>query len=294
MKIRAVLLFAGLSILPALGATPEEDWKARLASQNASFATKPHSMLKIQDVVYIGEGDEITLAGTKGVAASWLWHNNGNTEGPLHIALNHGKLSVTLNGKPVDGIEKSIPIDTDVDVSGEETPIAAHVNGWRFWVYNQKAPAALSFTGLAYFPYDPSFRVTGHFTPDPTLATQTFHTSRGSDKDYYHIGDVSFTLKGHKLNLPFYARSNDPAKVKSGQGFFTDALTGKGAYGAGRYINIDYQNSAHDVVLDFNTAYNPDCARSPYWTCPLTDLYFDVPITVGERDPHSLHEQHEG
>ena len=31
-------------------------------------------MLKIQDVVYIGEGDEIALAGTKGVAGSWLSH----------------------------------------------------------------------------------------------------------------------------------------------------------------------------------------------------------------------------
>ena len=80
----------------------------------------------------------------KALPAAGFRTNNGNPEGPLHIALNHGKLSVTLNGKPVDGIEKSIPIDTDVDVSGEETPIAAHVNGWRFWVYNQKAPAALS------------------------------------------------------------------------------------------------------------------------------------------------------
>jgi len=125
------ILVAGSAITasPTFGATPEEDWKAGIARANESYGTKPHAILKIQDAVYIGEGDEITLAGTKGDAASWHWHNNGKTDGPLHIALNHGKLSVTLDGKPVDGIEKSIAIDTGVDVSGEETPIAAHVNG---------------------------------------------------------------------------------------------------------------------------------------------------------------------
>ena len=62
---------------------------------------------------------------------------------------------------------------------------------------------------------------------------------------------MSLHLKGHKLNLPFYARSNDPAKIKSGQGFFTDALTGKGAYGAGRYINIDLPGTPHMTSCGF-------------------------------------------
>ena len=72
-------------------------------------------------------------------------------------------------------------------------------------------------------------------------------------------------------------------------------MTGKGAYPAGRYVNLAFDdagnkvNADHAVVIDFNKAYNPDCARSPFWTCPLTDIHFALPITVGERDPHSLH-----
>ncbi len=299
MKIRAALLLAALIALPAMAATPQEEWKARIENANEHWGKAPHAILKIQDAVYLGNGDEATLSGVKGDRGSWSWRNDAGAKGPLHLAVSHeGKLSITLNGKPVsvEDIKKSIAIDTDIDVNGEETPIAAHVNGWRFWVYNQQHPAAVKFTGMVYFPYDPSFRVQGQYTPDPALVTTTFHTSHKSDKDYYHTGDVTFTLKGKSLKLPIYARSNDPAKIKGAQGFFQDELTGRGAYGAGRYINLSFDsaankvNAAHPVVLDFNTAYNPDCARSPFWTCPLTDVSFALPITVGERDPHSLHE----
>ena len=299
MKLRAALLIAAVTVLPSLAATaatPQEEWKARIESQNEHWGKTPHAILKIQDAVYLGEGDEATLTGVKGDAASWSWRSDAGAKGPLHISIHHGQLAATLNGKPVSTAElqKSVAIETGIDVNGEETPIAQHVNGWRFWVYNQNHPAAVNFKGLAYLPYDPSFRVTGHYVPDPKLATTTFHTSHKSDKDYYHTGDITFSLKGKALKLPIYARSNDVAKIKGAQGFFQDATTGKGAYPAGRYLSIAFDNganrvnAAHDVVLDFNTAYNPDCARSPFWTCPLTDVAFDLPITVGERDPHTL------
>ena len=299
MKLRIALLLAALSALPAVAATPQEEWKAKIESSNEHWGKAPHAILKIQDAAYLGAGDEYTLAGVKGDRDSWSFRHDADAKGPLHLAISHeGKLSITLNGKPVsqDDIKKGVAIDTDIDVNGEETPIAKGVNGWRFWVYNQQHPAAKKFTGMAYYPYDASFRVTGHYIPDAKLITTTFHTSHKSDKDYYHTGDVTFTLKGKNLKLPIYARSNEASKIKSAQGFFQDGLTGKGAYGAGRYINLSFDNDAnkvngaHDVVLDFNTAYNPDCARSPFWTCPLTDVSFDLPITVGERDPHTLHE----
>jgi uncharacterized protein (DUF1684 family) len=299
MKIRAALLLAAITVLPAFAATPQEEWKARIAAENISYGTKPHAVLKLQDAVYLGEGDQATLTGTKGKPESWKWSTEANAKGPLRVTIKNGKPVAIKDGKPVEGIENSVAIDTDIDVNGEPTPIAAHINGWRFWLYNQKAPAALKFTGMAYYPYDPSFRVQGNYVPDPTLVTTTFHTSHKTDKDYYHTGDVTFSLKGKAYKLPIYARSSDPAAIKSAQGFFQDEMTGKGAYPAGRYINLYFDtaankvNGAHPVVLDFNTAYNPDCARSPYWTCPLTDVSFDLPIKVGERDPHSL-EHHEG
>jgi len=302
VKTRSALLlaaFAAFATVPAFSATPQDDWNVYVVKKIAHWGTDPHAILKLQDAAYLGDGDQATLVGAKGNPTSWHWSSDAKAQGPLHVVLSHGKFTVTLNGQPVEGINKSIPVDTDVDVYGEPTPIAAGIDGWRVFVYDQKATSAVKFTGLGFYPYDPAFRVQAKYIPDPKLATTTFHTSHKSDKDYYHTGDAVFTLKGKTFRLPIFARSNDPAQIRGAQGFFTDEMTGKGAYGAGRYIDISFDktdnkvDADHQITLDFNDAYNPDCARSPFWTCPLTDVHFDLPFTVGERDPHSM-QAHEG
>ena len=85
MKIRAALLLATLIALPAVASTPEEDWKAGIARSNEHYNVTPHAMLKIQDAIYLGEGDEATLAGTKGDPASWTFRHDADAKGPLDI-----------------------------------------------------------------------------------------------------------------------------------------------------------------------------------------------------------------
>jgi uncharacterized protein (DUF1684 family) len=297
MKTPALVLVAALAALPAFGSTPEQDWKSAIADQNKDYAQTPHAMLKIQDAAYIGEGQSATLSGRKGDPASWRWHmdskspDDSKSFGPLHIMFHDGKLAVILNGKPATGIDKSIAVDTDVDVRGEPTQVGAGIDGWRVFVYNQKNPNAANFTGVAYYPFDPAFRVRARFISDAKLTPKTFRTSRGTDKQFFHGGDAVFTVKGKRITLPFYADGNDPAKIKDMSAFYTDALTGKGAYGAGRYVDIaDFGKfPPAGVMIDFNQAYNPNCARSAFFTCPVAVDNIDLAMTAGERDPHSLH-----
>ena len=49
-------------------------------------------------------------------------------------------------------------------------PGGAGVQGWRIFVFNQKNPDARNFKGVSYYPYDPAFRVTASFRPDPEIA----------------------------------------------------------------------------------------------------------------------------
>ena len=42
-------------------------------------------------------------------------------------------------------------------------------------------------------------------------------------------------------------------------------------------------------MIDFNQAYNPNCARSAFFTCPVAVDNIELAMTAGERDPHSLH-----
>ena len=169
------------------------------------------------------------------------------------------------------------------------TWVGAGIEGWRLFVYNQKNPAAKDFKGVSYFAYDPAYRVEARFNPDAALPPRVFNTSRGTTKQFYHAGDASFTLKGKKFTLPFYAESNDPKRIDSISAFYTDGLTGKGAYGAGRYLDVKgfgpFPPKA--VTIDFNGAYNPNCARSAHFTCPVTVDDIALAIKAGERDPHS-------
>jgi uncharacterized protein (DUF1684 family) len=294
MRIVVIMAVSMASIL-LMGAapTPEETWKAGVADQNKDYAQIPHAMLKIQDSAYLHDGDSAVLTGRKGDPASYRWSSNADATGVLRVTLKDGKIAATESGKPlsVDAIAKSIPVDADVDVAGQPTQVDAGVKGWRIFVYNQKNPAAQSFRGVSYFPYDPAFRVSARFTADPKRPAHVFRTSRGTDKQFYRVGVVRFSLGGKTVVLPTYADSNEPAHITGFSAFFTDALTGKGAYGAGRYVDMgDFGKfPPSSVAIDFNTAYNPNCARSPHFTCPIAQDNIPLAMTAGERDPHMAH-----
>ncbi|HYN00995.1 MAG TPA: DUF1684 domain-containing protein, partial [Vicinamibacteria bacterium] len=58
-----------------------------------------------------------------------------------------------------------------------------------------------------------------------------------------------------------------------------DQTSGKETYGAGRFLYADLPK-AGKVVLDFNKAYNPPCAFTPYATCPLPPPQNWMPVRV--------------
>jgi hypothetical protein len=293
LAMRRISAAALVLIVPfaASAASPEAEWKDSVAGQNQAYAQAPHAMLKIQDSTYIGEGQTAVLTGHSGQPGSWKWSSDAKSNGALRVSLKGGKLSVALNGKPVDAalIEKSIVVDKDVDVRGQPTQVGANVMGWRIFVYNQQHPAAKSFTGVSYYPYDPGFIVTARFVPDARLPPRVFRTSRGTDKQFFHAGDAVFTLKGQNVALPFYTGSNKAAEIEDMSAFFTDALTGNGAYAAGRYVDVAGFGKFPParITIDFNYAYNPNCARSPHYTCPLATDAVKLAVRAGERDPHA-------
>ena len=65
---------------------------------------------------------------------------------------------------------------------------------------------------------------------------------------------------------------------------FRDQTSGKETYGAGRFLYADLPKGGK-VVLDFNKAYNPPCAFTPYATCPLPPPQNRLPVRIeaGEK-----------
>ncbi len=66
---------------------------------------------------------------------------------------------------------------------------------------------------------------------------------------------------------------------------FKDLTNGTETYPAGRYLDIPV--TENDIItVDFNVAYNPYCAYSPYYSCPLPPMenHLKVRISTGEKN----------
>lgn len=139
-----------------------------------------------------------------------------------------------------------------------------------------------SFTGLRYFDPDESYVVEATFTPTSTGDTIIMQTSTEELRKAVRAGWFSFTLKGGTHRLAAYTFAGN-----EGASFFvpfTDKTTGRETYSAGRYLDVPkVDGSAY--VIDFNEAYNPYCAYSDRFSCPLVprENNLDVAIRAGEK-----------
>jgi hypothetical protein len=142
------------------------------------------------------------------------------------------------------------------------------------------------FEGLAYFEYDPGFRVLGEVVRgDDELRDVT--TSGGQSVRFRRFGGVRFELAGEPQELSLYWLEGYGGGVFVP---FADSTRGTATYGGGRYLldtvkGADLGEADGRLVLDFNFAYNPSCAYDPRWVCPLTppENRLDVAVHAGER-----------
>ena len=77
-----------------------------------------------------------------------------------------------------------------------------------------------------------------------------------------------------------------PISVGVNEAFFVfrDRTSGKETYGAGRFLTV-LLNGSNRITLDFNFAYNPPCAFTPFATCPLPppENWLPFAIPAGEK-----------
>ncbi|MEO8751478.1 MAG: DUF1684 domain-containing protein [Casimicrobiaceae bacterium] len=141
--------------------------------------------------------------------------------------------------------------------------------------------------GLAWYGYDPAWRVVG--TIEPNAARTTFEISLATDGMLRctRVGRIHFSVATHKAALAVYWLEG------YGGGLwlpFADATSGGATYGGGRYLydtikGADLGAGEREIVLDFNYAYNPSCAYDERWSCPLSPPENRLPFAVpaGER-----------
>ena len=135
------------------------------------------------------------------------------------------------------------------------------------------------FSGLSYFEPSPDLIFTLEVEPADQAAI-TIRTSDERERVYRRDGHVTFEVGAETVSLTLYNTGQPGYFVP-----FRDATSGKTTYGAGRYLDID-PNPDGTVTLDFNYAYNPYCAYSDSYSCPMPphDNWLSVPIEAGEKN----------
>jgi uncharacterized protein len=144
------------------------------------------------------------------------------------------------------------------------------------------------FHSLHYYPVDPAYRVIATVVLEEHPGTFKVQTTTGDFKEYTRLGRLEFLLGGQSYGLTaFLPPSDEPLHGNRIFVPFRDKTSGKETYGAGRYLDLN-KKSGSEYTLDFNRAYNPFCAYSPYYSCPLPPIENNLPVEIlaGEKSFH--------
>jgi hypothetical protein len=120
------------------------------------------------------------------------------------------------------------------------------------------------FHGIPTWPASAAWRLEARFEPAGTARQLAVPNVLGMVEEMPSPGTAVFTMNGKEYRL-------DPV-IEPGESqlffIFADETNRTESYGAGRFLYAEPPKDGK-VVLDFNRAYNPPCAFTPYATCPL-------------------------
>ncbi|MDN5212841.1 DUF1684 domain-containing protein [Fulvivirgaceae bacterium BMA12] len=140
-----------------------------------------------------------------------------------------------------------------------------------------------NFQGLSYYPVNELFKVKASLELIPAREIVTMPTSDGKEKRYRKFANARFELKGKMLQLVVY----EPLQKLDNLLFlpFADGTSALETYGAGRYLDFEVPDG-DELIIDFNLAYNPYCAYSDKYSCPLPprENFMSIAIEAGEKN----------
>ncbi|MHB1056257.1 MAG: DUF1684 domain-containing protein [Rhodanobacter sp.] len=226
--------------------------------------------------------------------------------GPAHLGVvtlgADGGVRIVLDkdsGATIDGkaIAEAVLVD-DVHAAADAAPTRVAFGSASFYVIDRdgrkglrvkdsEAPTRKHFLGIDAFPIDPSWRIEATWVPAAPGETLEMGSVIGTIDKYPVPGKLEFTRDGkHFELLPVIEEPGDAQYFI----VFADRTSGKETYGAARFLYIDPPKDGK-VVLDFNKAYNPPCAFTPFATCPLAppENRLDMRVTAGEKKYAGAH-----
>lgn len=143
---------------------------------------------------------------------------------------------------------------------------------------------------VEFYRIDPNWRLDCTF--ERTADAQPFDmaTYSGETRPYVRYGVATCSVEhAEPLRLEIYQNlslRNLPAYQQHLFLPYLDATNGGATYGGGRYLDLsisDIQDG--EIEIDFNKSYNPYCAYSDGYSCPIPPApnHLDVAVAAGEQ-----------
>ncbi|WP_196141152.1 DUF1684 domain-containing protein [Aliikangiella sp. G2MR2-5] len=191
---------------------------------------------------------------------------------------------VLINGKNLKQSELSLLKRDKVSFEHYEFFIIHREKGFAVRLLDKSSENSQTFNEMKFYPFSTDWVIPATLIKSSPKDTIRMGTVYGTTREEKSAGWLEFKVKGelHRLEAVDFGK-NTPLYV-----MFSDDTNGETTYGAGRYIEVDRPIDGNNTIIDFNRAYNPPCAYTPYATCPLTPIQnvLSVKILAGELDFH--------
>lgn len=148
---------------------------------------------------------------------------------------------------------------------------------------------------MHFYPVNEKYKVTASFEKVIDSTGFIMKTSGKKSKKYFTYGILRFTINNKLLKLRIYQSEQLMQEEEYKKHLFvpfTDLTSGNRSYGGGRYLDFVIDDiKGNTLLIDFNKAYNPYCAYTTGYNCPIPPRENDLPVAIpaGEMDygkPH--------
>lgn len=173
---------------------------------------------------------------------------------------------------------------------GRYTLRLSHQNFPGVLVLDPESPLLSSGPPPRWFPPDPAFRAVARLAREAAPREEVVLSTRGNRRRGLRLGAFELQIKGRAVRLAALRLLEPGVGEAELSIFFRDETSGTETYPVGRYLEPAPAAGQPDTyVLDFNRAYNPTCAFSPLYNCPVPPRENRLPLAVraGELHPHA-------
>jgi len=253
-----------------------EQWQSRRAERLKA----EDGWLSLVGLFWLDEGQNVITVPSKSMKE------------PVRLARTGDKVTLQPGGPfAIEGKPVTAPVDLANDAAADG-PTVVQAGPVRFQVIKRgeryglrvkdaEAETRTKFQGLDYYPIDARWRVEARYEPYNPEKKIPIIDVTGMTSDSIAPGALVFTVNGKEYRIdPVLEEGSDELFI-----IFKDETSKDETYQAGRYLYAAKPGPDGKTVVDFNKAYNPPCAFTPFATCPLPPVQnrLKVRVEAGEK-----------